>query len=132
MLMCDADSPYSYGAPFEKQLQQAGLSVDDVNKIKIWNSGYPKEPEKGTCSISAWRSVIQNDDADQQTSGSTSRDMGNLVGPCLYLCLDFFLFFLFFSPGVCSVYVIIFFSSLEPFLFLLFVRLLACSNSFLK
>jgi len=31
----------------------------------------------GYCSISPVRNAIQNDDADQQTSGSTSRDMGD-------------------------------------------------------
>jgi alpha-amylase len=46
-------------------------------QIKIWNSGYPKEPEKGWCTITKNRSAIQNDDADQQTPGSTSRDMGS-------------------------------------------------------
>ena len=34
---------------------------------------YPKEPDKGYCSISRVRNAIENDDADQQTSGSTSR-----------------------------------------------------------
>eukprot|EP01038_Epipyxis_sp_PR26KG_P016005 gene16005-21719_t len=43
----------------------------------IWNSGYPKEPQLGYCSISPIRNAVQNDDADQQTSGSTSRDMGS-------------------------------------------------------
>ena len=47
------------------------------NRPQIWNSGYPKEPEKGTCTISKARSAIQNDDADQQTPGSSSRDMGS-------------------------------------------------------
>ena len=37
----------------------------------------PVEPQYGYCSISAVRNVVQNDDADQQTSGSTSRDMGD-------------------------------------------------------
>ncbi len=77
LLMCNPDSGYNYGSTFEQQLLAAGLAQDDVNKIKIWNSGYPKEPEKGFCTISRVRSAIQNDDADQQTSGSTSRDMGD-------------------------------------------------------
>jgi alpha-amylase len=50
-------------------------------QIKIWNSGYPKETEKGLvgCDPNApkIRSVIQNDDADQQNPGSSSRDMGD-------------------------------------------------------
>lgn len=85
-----------------------------VQKIKIWNSGYPKvrvvsvgashirslmrectsthshhhhtafarctrvqEPEQGYCTIDPSRNAVQNDDADQQTDGSTSRDMGD-------------------------------------------------------
>ncbi len=77
LLMCNPDSGYYYGAGFEKQLLAAGITQEDVNKIKIWNSGYPKEPEKGCCTISQIRNAIQNDDADQQNSGSTSRDMGD-------------------------------------------------------
>jgi len=67
----------NYGGYLESQLYAAGWSSVDVQKVKIWNSGYPKEPEKGYCTISPTRNAIQNDDADQQTSGSTSRDMGS-------------------------------------------------------
>ncbi|ETO18757.1 hypothetical protein RFI_18498, partial [Reticulomyxa filosa] len=77
MLMCDDDSGYNYGGNFEQQLYAAGFSEADVNKIKIWNSGYPKEPELGYCTISPVRNAVQNDDADQQNPGSTSRDMGS-------------------------------------------------------
>ena len=49
--------------------------------VKIWNSGYPKETEKGLVNCDSngpkLRSVIQNDDADQQNPGSSSRDMGD-------------------------------------------------------
>lgn len=82
----------------ESALYDAGWSSADVQKVKIWNSGYPKEPQLGFCSISATRNAVQNDDADQQTSGSTSRDMGdqgcvlvegctveNHRGECLFL-----------------------------------------------
>ena len=75
LLMCDPASAYSYGADFATKLSAAGLSADDVLKVKIWNSGYPKEPEKGSCGIPLHRSAIQNDDADQQNPGSSSRDM---------------------------------------------------------
>ena len=61
----------------ETALYSAGWSSADVQKVKIWNSGYPKEPQLGYCSISPSRNAVQNDDADQQTSGSTSRDMGD-------------------------------------------------------
>jgi len=77
MLMCNVNSGYNYGGYLETALYSAGWSYADVQKVKIWNSGYPKEPDKGYCSISATRNAVQNDDADQQTSGSTSRDMGS-------------------------------------------------------
>lgn len=38
---------------------------------------YPKEPDVDCDVISRERNAVQNDDADQQTSGSTSRDMGD-------------------------------------------------------
>jgi alpha-amylase len=75
LLMCDPASPYQYGADFAKKMSAAGLSDADVLKVKIWNSGYPKEPQKGSCGIPLHRSAIQNDDADQQNPGSSSRDM---------------------------------------------------------
>jgi hypothetical protein len=37
--MCDSGSGYNYGGYFEQALSTAGFSQDDVNKIKIWNSG---------------------------------------------------------------------------------------------
>eukprot|EP00604_Paraphysomonas_vestita_P002409 CAMPEP_0174819370 /NCGR_PEP_ID=MMETSP1107-20130205/2556_1 /TAXON_ID=36770 /ORGANISM="Paraphysomonas vestita, Strain GFlagA" /LENGTH=368 /DNA_ID=CAMNT_0016032727 /DNA_START=768 /DNA_END=1874 /DNA_ORIENTATION=+ len=77
MLMCNTESGYNYGKYFEDALFAAGWSKEDVYKVKIWNSGYPKEPQKGYCTISPERNAVQNDDADQQTSGSTSRDMGS-------------------------------------------------------
>jgi alpha-amylase len=67
----------NYGIYLENALYSAGWSAADVQKVKIWNSGYPKEPEKGYCTISPVRNAIQNDDHDQQTSGSSSRDMGS-------------------------------------------------------
>lgn len=81
LLMCNAASGYNYGAGLEAQLKTAGLSVEEVQKLKIWNSGYPKEPNKGLAGCDSpgpnatIRSVIQNDDADQQMPGSSSRDM---------------------------------------------------------
>lgn len=77
MLMCNVNSGYNYGGYLESALFSAGWSSADVQKVKIWNSGYPKEPDHGYCSISPSRNAVQNDDADQQTSGSTSRDMGS-------------------------------------------------------
>ena len=40
LLMCDSGSGYNYGGYFESALLAAGIGQDDVNKIKIWNSGY--------------------------------------------------------------------------------------------
>ncbi|GMH78693.1 hypothetical protein TL16_g07904 [Triparma laevis f. inornata] len=77
LLMCDPDSGYNYGSYLEDGLIAAGFSAADVEKVKIWNSGYPKEPDAGACTISKSRNAIQNDDADQQNPGSTSRDMGD-------------------------------------------------------
>eukprot|EP00823_Brevimastigomonas_motovehiculus_P006138 TRINITY_DN4910_c0_g1_i1.p1 TRINITY_DN4910_c0_g1~~TRINITY_DN4910_c0_g1_i1.p1 ORF type:complete len:625 (+),score=121.29 TRINITY_DN4910_c0_g1_i1:72-1946(+) len=77
LLMCSSSSIYSYSVGLSSALQKNGLVQDDIDKIKIWNSGYPKETDKGTCFIGRWRSAIQNDDADQQMPGSSSRDMGS-------------------------------------------------------
>jgi alpha-amylase len=52
MLMCNTESGYNYGKYFEDALYAAGWSKEDVYKVKIWNSGYPKEPQKGYCTIS--------------------------------------------------------------------------------
>ena len=91
LLMCNGDSGYNYGAYLESALQSQGsgeeglpgLTASEVLKVKIWNSGYPKETEKGLVNCDGSnssltiRSVIQNDDADQQNPGSSSRDMGD-------------------------------------------------------
>mmetsp|Transcript_90898 Transcript_90898/g.283187 ORF Transcript_90898/g.283187 Transcript_90898/m.283187 type:complete len:639 (+) Transcript_90898:53-1969(+) len=82
LLMCKTDSGYNYGAYFSAALAKAGFSADEVDAVKTWNSGYPKESEKGVddCDIGKTglrRQVIQNDDADQQNPGSSSRDMGD-------------------------------------------------------
>lgn len=78
--MCKKDSGYNYGTYFREALITAGLSLKEADQVKTWNSGYPKEPEKGSddCSLStasSQRQAIQNDDADQQNPGSSSRDM---------------------------------------------------------
>merc|ERR1712187_267702 len=79
LLMCNKDSGYNFGEYFTSRLSEAGFSSKEVEQIKTWNSGYPKEPEKGTdgCSMASGtqRQVIQNDDHDQQNPGSSSRDM---------------------------------------------------------
>jgi alpha-amylase len=82
LLMCNSASGYNYGTYFTDKLAAAGFSAAEVDMIKTWNSGYPKEPQKGSndCdgqSAHLKRQVIQNDDHDQQNPGSSSRDMGN-------------------------------------------------------
>lgn len=77
LLSCDVDSGYNYGGYLENAFLDAGWSQTDVNKVKLWNSGYPKEPQQGFCTISKVRNAIQNDDHDQQNPGSSSRDMGD-------------------------------------------------------
>jgi alpha-amylase len=77
LLMCQ-DNSYNYGQYFEKALVKAGLSNEDVQKIKIWSSDYPKEhPICGYWHISSERYAIQNDCHDDQNPGSSSRDMGD-------------------------------------------------------
>ena len=51
LLMCNPDSGYNYGIYLQNALLQNGFTMEDVNKIKIWNSGYPKEPDLGYCTI---------------------------------------------------------------------------------
>jgi alpha-amylase len=82
LLMCNSGSGYNYGSYFTGQLSKAGFTAAEINQIKTWNSGYPKETEKGVddCDIQKsglQRQVIQNDDHDQQNPGSSSRDMGD-------------------------------------------------------
>eukprot|EP00727_Mastigamoeba_balamuthi_P001303 m51a1_g1117 hypothetical protein (851) ;mRNA; f:163061-166336 len=75
MLLCDPDSGYNYGPYMEAKLRSAGWSEADILKVKIWHSGYPKEPQLDCGKVSRQREAIQNDDADQQNPGSSSRDM---------------------------------------------------------
>lgn len=54
------------------------MSDSDIAKIKIWSSDYPKEfPICGSWVIPAKRTVVQNDCADDQNPGSSSRDMAD-------------------------------------------------------
>ncbi|KAJ3359090.1 hypothetical protein HDU91_005008 [Kappamyces sp. JEL0680] len=75
-LLCCTYSNYDYYQYFTDVLGAAGLSQTDIAKIKIWSSDYPKEfPVCGRRILPDERFVIQNDDHDQQNSGSSSRDM---------------------------------------------------------
>jgi alpha-amylase len=77
MLLCNPDSGYNYATYFVSSMQQQGLSATEIDQIKIWYSAYPKEPDVDCGQLSMVRKAIQNDDADQQTPGSSSRDMGD-------------------------------------------------------
>lgn len=58
LLMCN-DNYYNYGTYFERAMRNAGLSNDDIYKIKIWSSDYPKEhPICGWWPIPSERVVI--------------------------------------------------------------------------
>lgn len=43
LLMCNPNSGYNYGQSLQDLLGKAGLSHNDVMKVKIWQSDYPKE-----------------------------------------------------------------------------------------
>ena len=59
-------------------MKNSGLSESDINKIKIWESDYPKEfPICGNWVIPSERLVVENDCHDDQNPGSSSRDMGD-------------------------------------------------------
>ena len=42
LLMCQ-ENDYNFGPTFAKKMAEAGLSQDDIAKVKIWESDYPKE-----------------------------------------------------------------------------------------
>ena len=59
-------------------MAKAGLVQADSDKVKIWQSDYPKEfPVCGYWPLPPTRFAIQNDCADDQNPGSSSRDMGD-------------------------------------------------------
>eukprot|EP00455_Lapot_gusevi_P057805 TRINITY_DN994_c0_g1_i5.p1 TRINITY_DN994_c0_g1~~TRINITY_DN994_c0_g1_i5.p1 ORF type:complete len:629 (-),score=202.72 TRINITY_DN994_c0_g1_i5:126-2012(-) len=69
---------YDYTRYFDDAMTSAGLSQDDISKIKIWSSDYPKEfPICGYWIIPSERFAVENDCHDDQNPGSSSRDMGD-------------------------------------------------------
>ena len=75
LLLCGGGD-YSYGQPFVNKMKSEGLSDDDIDKIKIWGSDYPKEfPICGYWEITPKRHAIGLDCHDDQNPGSSSRDM---------------------------------------------------------
>lgn len=75
MLLCNAASGYNYGKYYETALSNAGFTAAEIDQLKIWFSAYPKQPGADCGALNMQRKVIQNDDADQQMPGSSSRDM---------------------------------------------------------
>ncbi|PPQ72965.1 hypothetical protein CVT24_000167 [Panaeolus cyanescens] len=77
-LMACSGGEYSWYTNFNNKMSAAGLSNEDIQKVKIWSSDYPKEmPICGSWIIPPSRFAIQNDDHDQQNDGSSSRDMAD-------------------------------------------------------
>ena len=76
LLMCQSND-YNYGQNFADFMKQAGLSDDEVYKVKIWESDYPKEFPLCGWPIPSERYAIQLDCHDDQFPGSSSRDMGD-------------------------------------------------------
>ena len=76
LLMCE-DNPYNYGSSFANLMRQQGLSDEDIAKVKIWESDYPKEFPLCGWPIPSERYAIQLDCHDDQFPGSSSRDMGD-------------------------------------------------------
>lgn len=75
MLVCDTNSGYNYGGYLEGALVSAGFTEAEMLSVKLWADYYPKQPTLDCGNVNMARKAIQNDDADQQAGGSTSRDM---------------------------------------------------------
>ena len=75
LLACN-DGEYNFGFSFANKMKEVGLTDDDIYKVKIWSSDYPKEhPVCGYWTIPSERYAIENDCHDDQNPGSSSRDM---------------------------------------------------------
>ena len=60
MLLACEDNPYNYYENFDNLMRKAGISNQDISKIKIWSSDYPKEhPICGRWVLPASRFAIQ-------------------------------------------------------------------------
>ena len=66
ILMCDETKRSSFGNFFSRELKNNNLTDDDIEKIKIWNSGYPQEsPEcDGDWKVSPERFAISIENPD--------------------------------------------------------------------
>ena len=76
LLMCQPNS-YNYGSSFVQEMQKVGLTTDEIYRIKIWESDYPKEFPLCGWPIPSERYVAMLDCHDDQFPGASSRDMGD-------------------------------------------------------
>jgi len=80
LLTSNAVGSHSYASYLTGKLANTGFPPDEFHEVKTWNSGYPKESEKGVddCGKSGLqRKVIQNDGHSQQDPVTDSYDMGD-------------------------------------------------------
>lgn len=78
VIACDENSGFNFYKELDKLYVAAGISTADIAKLKIWSSDYPKNaPICGSWILPASRFVVQNDDHDQQSPDSATRDMGD-------------------------------------------------------
>ncbi|OHT01678.1 Alpha amylase, catalytic domain containing protein [Tritrichomonas foetus] len=71
---------YSFTYHLNDKLAEQGIVGDDLDKVKLWWAPYPVEPLMDTYygpGIGTKRKVIQNDDHDQQSDGSSSRSLND-------------------------------------------------------
>jgi alpha-amylase len=69
------DSGYSFTTHFDGQLKWNGRSDKEIEQVKFWSSAYSTDVDSDEGRLTRVRKVIQNDDHDQQSPGSNSRDM---------------------------------------------------------
>ena len=60
------DGEYSYAGGMDKTLKSLGFTDDDILKVKLWWSSYPKYYTIDNGKVDSRRKVIQNDDHDTQ------------------------------------------------------------------
>ena len=60
------DGEYSYAGGMDKTLKQLGFTNDEILKVKLWWSSYPKNYTIDNGTVDPRRKVIQNDDHDTQ------------------------------------------------------------------
>ncbi|KAJ3397138.1 hypothetical protein HDU92_000443 [Lobulomyces angularis] len=74
-LLCCNPGPYNWYTGNDELMKKAGLSDNDIYKVKMWSADYPKEmPICGNWILPPSRFLVQNDDHDQMFGGSP-RDM---------------------------------------------------------